>query len=187
MTRSIWLALILVSCVAGCSTSSGRAGRGFAMSRLSEAPAAGTLVTETEEAPPAPSLDGLNWARLEAAVVEGAREQRQRIATDQVRDAALAYALDINRTRPEYLRQFHLDRAAIVLERDVFSGVTLAEGASLRGTVSGGSGGGGGSRFGGSRAGGGRQIGQTSSGSGGAGNSSIFRSTGSSSGNNSNR
>ena len=142
MTRTITPALVFVALVAGCASPAIRPGPNAALSAVNPAPA-----RAEPEAAAAPSLDAsLDWTRLEAAVTEAGRDHKKRIPAEKLREAALAYALDINRTKPEHLRQYHLDRAAVVLEREVFSGVTLAEGASLRGTVSGG--GGGGSRFG---------------------------------------
>lgn len=93
----------------------------------------------------------LDWSRLEAAVNEAAKDKKMKIPPGGAREAAMNYARDINRIPVEEMQQYHLDRATIVLEREVFSGVTLAEGAALRGTVSGGGGGGGGSRTSGMR------------------------------------
>jgi hypothetical protein len=134
---------------------------------------------EAEPATPRTAADApLEWARLDAAVAEAARDRRMKIPPAKVREAAVAYAMDINRIPVEYMRQYHLNRAALVLEREVFSGETLAEGAALRATVSGGSGGG--SRSSGSR--GSRDIGRTSrSGS----NSGTSRSSGTSNNNSS--
>lgn len=92
------------------------------------------------ESAPKPEL--LDWSRLEAAVVESAKDQGARLPADRLRSAAKAYALEVNRVEEAALRQFHIDRAAVVLERQVFTGVTLAEGAALRAIVRGGSGGG---------------------------------------------
>jgi hypothetical protein len=170
MKRKICLALACGVLAGGCASSAGRGEPNAAWSGLNEAPAA---VEPEAISADAPSAAGLDWSRLEAAVVEAARDQKKRIPADRLREAALEYALDINRIPAAGLRQYHLDRAAVVLERDVFSGVTLAEGASLRGTVSGGSGGGG------SRSGGSRQIGRTSGGS--SGSSSLRGSGGSTS------
>lgn len=135
---------------------------------------------EAEPATPRTAEDApLDWARLEAAVAEAARDKRMKIPPAKMRDAAIAYAKDINRIPVEYMRQYHLNRAALVLEREVFSGETLAEGAALRATVSGGSGGG--SRSSGSRSS--RDIGRTSrSGS----NTGTSRSSGNSNNNSSN-
>lgn len=112
----------------------------------------------------------LDWARLEAAVEEAARDRRLKLPREKVHAAAIAYAKDINRIPEVQMRQFHIDRAVLVLEREVFSGETLAEGANLRATVSGGSAGG---RSGSSRSSrGSRDIGRTS------GTSSTGRTTG---------
>lgn len=109
---------------------------------------------EAEPATPRTAADApLDWVRLEAAVAEAARDKRMKIPPAKRRDAAIAYAKDINRIPIEYMRQYHLNRAALVLEREVFSGETLAEGAALRATVSGRSRGG--SRSSGSRSSGG--------------------------------
>lgn len=106
--------------------------------------------------------DAMDWSRLEAAVAEAARDNDIKIPQGKVRSAARLYAHEINRVEQGGLQQFHLDRAAIVLEREVFSGVTLAEGATLRGRVSGG--GGGSSRSSGSRSrGSSRDIGRSGS------------------------
>lgn len=135
------------------------------------------------EARPAPvraDSAALDWKRLEAAVAEAARDKRMRIAPGRLRAAAIAYAHDINRIPAEHMRQFHIDRASLVLERDVFSGETLAEGANLRATVSGGGGGGGvrGSRStrnsGGTSRSGGSSSGNNRSNSNTSGNSSGF-------------
>jgi hypothetical protein len=135
---------------------------------------------EAEPATPRTAADApLDWARLEAAVAEAARDKRMKIPPAKMRDAAVAYAKDINRIPVEYMRQYHLNRAALVLEREVFSGETLAEGAALRATVSGGSGGG--SRSTGSR--GSRDIGRTSR---SGNNSGTNRSSGTSNNNNNN-
>lgn len=108
-------------------------------SKLGSAPVA----AETRPAPIAtkPSAQ-LDWKRLEAAVAEAARDKRMKPAPEKLHSMAIAYARDINRIPVEDMKQFHIDRASLVLERDVFSGETLAEGAALRATVSGGGGGG---------------------------------------------
>lgn len=111
-------------------------------------PAASKLGSEPAEvvAQPAPApakaSAALDWKRLEAAVAEAAKDRRIKYAPDKLHDMAAAYARDINRIPVEHMKQYHINRAALVLERDVFSGETLAEGAALRATVNGGGGGG---------------------------------------------
>ncbi|MBL8745066.1 MAG: hypothetical protein JNK58_01780 [Phycisphaerae bacterium] len=110
---------------------------------------AGSVPAQVEPRPAIaadPAEAPLDWKRLEAAVAEAARDKRMKVAPDKLHSMAIAYARDINRIPVEDMKQYHIDRASLVLERDVFSGEALAEGAALRATVTGGGGGGGSTR-----------------------------------------
>lgn len=82
-----------------------------------------------DQSPDAP----LDWTRLERIISDTAKDQGKTMAQDSVRPAAETYAKKINARHVDEMKQFHLDRAALILERQRTSGVLLAEGANLRG------------------------------------------------------
>jgi hypothetical protein len=155
MKQATWLVVAAAAAAGGCAANT---------PPMAVDSTEGSLVAPPHEASPgAPAPAPLNWARLEAAVIEAGKDAKRRVPPDRVRAAAIAYAKDINRIAVEDMKQYHVDRATLVLEREVFSGETLAEGAALRARVTGGGGGGstrgsrnsstGGSRGSGSRTG----------------------------------
>lgn len=163
--------LIAMGWLAGCqSAPTGSGGPG-----LSDV----SSMVEIEGVEPSDAVDAadstpLDWSKLEAMVIETARDRGKPVQRDAVRATAERFAQQINAVPPGEFRQHHLDRAALVLTREQTSGVLLAEGANLRGR--GGVAGGSRSRSGSGRN---RDVGRTG-GSGGSSRSNSSTSTGSS-------
>ncbi|MDX2114794.1 MAG: hypothetical protein SFZ24_04125 [Planctomycetota bacterium] len=102
------------------------------LERIESAAAEAELAIPVQEETAKP----LDWSKLEALIADQVKYLSAPPPPEELREKAVRFAQFVNSRDVEEMQQYHVDRAAWVIQRERITAVTMAEGVTLRGTAS---------------------------------------------------